>query len=170
MEFGRRRCPMKYRKLFWPTILVITLTTTALAVLSVRAKNRVLSRSSKSVEETLQTSNISKKVSNAEPIRRSSVTPRIEAELITIRPWGFYPKEIRRPAGPFFLAVDNRSGLRELDVRLSINIGGLEQTMPLPKRIRGWRNVLDLPPGEYKLTEVNHPTWTSKITIFQSRG
>src|SRR5919197_3889260 len=78
---------------------------------------------------------------------------RIETELITLRTWGFEPGEITRPAGRFFLAVDNRSGLRDADVRLFRAAGNSQQLVPLPKGKKGWRKEYELPPGEYRLTE-----------------
>src|SRR5437763_9145966 len=45
-------------------------------------------------------------------------TDRVEVELITARSAGFEPAEITRPSGRFILAVDNRTELDELVLRL----------------------------------------------------
>src|SRR5688572_29623754 len=42
----------------------------------------------------------------------------VETELITLRPNGFEPAEVTRPAGEFILMVENRSG-RPTDLRFS---------------------------------------------------
>src|SRR5258705_7861593 len=42
---------------------------------------------------------------------------RLDAELITLQPSGFEPSEITSPRGAFLLAVDNRSGLEEIELR-----------------------------------------------------
>jgi|SRR5215813_465021 len=89
----------------------------------------------------------------------------IEGELITIRPTGFWPARIARPQGVFLLLVENRSGLKTVDLILE------DQTrrsifaarMPVVKPDLGSR--FDLAPGTYALREANHPDWSCSITI-----
>lgn len=88
-----------------------------------------------------------------------------ESEAVTIRPWGFEPQEINRPAGRFFLAVINRSGSLDADIRLNRMVGNDQQLVPLPRGNKGWRQEVDLPPGVYVLTEVNHHDWSCRINI-----
>ena len=90
---------------------------------------------------------------------------KIEAELITIRPAGFDPTEITRPPGRFTLAVNNLSGLPELDLMLDREAGARQHEGRLPRGQLGWKKTVDLPPGTYTLTEVNHPSWVCRITI-----
>lgn len=88
-----------------------------------------------------------------------------ESEAVTIRPWGFEPQEINRPAGRFFLVVINRSGSLDADIRLNRVVGNNQQLVPLLRGNKGWRQEVDLPPGVYVLTEVNHEDWSCRITI-----
>jgi hypothetical protein len=90
---------------------------------------------------------------------------RIETELVTIRPHGFEPQEITRPADPFFLAVENRSGLEEVTLRLDLMGGSRLKEVNVPRKKLDWRDAFDLPPGSYVLTEANHPEWVCNITI-----
>jgi len=90
---------------------------------------------------------------------------RIETELVTIRPHGFEPEEITRLDGPFILAVDNRSGLEEVALRLAGVAGNRLKEVIIPRKKLNWRDALDLPPGRYVLTEANHPDWICRITI-----
>ncbi len=90
---------------------------------------------------------------------------RVEAELITVLPTGFDPKEINRPAGAFLIAVENRSGLDELELRLDREAGSRLHQVPMPGRKLNWKQGVDLPPGRYLLTEANHPDWRCRITI-----
>ncbi len=88
----------------------------------------------------------------------------IEAEVITILPTGFEPRELSRPTGRFLLMFDNESGLQSLELRL-------ERTgMPRITELRLNRKtestqLLNLPAGEYQVTEANHPEWTLNLTI-----
>jgi hypothetical protein len=92
-------------------------------------------------------------------------TVRIETELVTIRRHGFEPQEITRPADPFVLAVENRSGLEEVALRLDRADGNRLKEVNVPRKKLNWRDAFDLPPGRYVLTEANHPDWVCNITI-----
>jgi hypothetical protein len=92
--------------------------------------------------------------------------PRIEGEVIVVRSWGFDPSSITRPKGKFILIVDNRSGFVDLDLRVDkvagSHINGAHAT---DHRQHDWVDIFDLEPGNYQLTEANHPKWLCKITI-----
>ena len=96
---------------------------------------------------------------------QQNLLPQVEVELITIRPTGFEPKEITRPPGRFLLGVDNKSGLDEVALRLNRDIGSNLRLQRLPKRRRSWREMVDLIPGDYLLSEANHPEWVCHIKI-----
>ena len=90
---------------------------------------------------------------------------RVQRELVTIRPTGFDPTEIRRVSGPFLLAIDNRSGSNTVTLRLSRERGDKLQDVPLTRGHLKWRERINLTTGEYSLTEENHPDWSCRITI-----
>jgi hypothetical protein len=98
------------------------------------------------------------------PSPADSPTP-LEVERFTIRPTGFDPAGITRPAGRFILAVDNRSGLRELTLRLSDGEGRRLREVRVPRGQLGWRLTLDARAGSYVLTEADHPDWVCRVTI-----
>lgn len=89
----------------------------------------------------------------------------LQVERITIRPTGFDPGEITRPEGRFVLAVDNRSGLRELTLRLSDGGGRRLREVRVPREQPSWRVTLDAPAGSYVLTEVDHPGWVCRVSV-----
>lgn len=88
----------------------------------------------------------------------------VEAELITILPGGFEPRELVRPAGSFVLMFDNQSGLQPLDLRLERT--GMPRVTELRlRRKTDSTTILNLPHGEYQVTEANHPEWSLKLTL-----
>lgn len=95
----------------------------------------------------------------------SSQAQPTEAEIIVLRPWGFEPKEISRGPGPFFLAVDNHSGLDEVNVSLDRETGPKLHAVGVSKNRPKWRQKVTLPPGTYLLRETSHPEWECRITI-----
>jgi hypothetical protein len=99
------------------------------------------------------------------PVALSANQSRLQVERITIRPTGFDPAEVARPAGRFILAVDNRSGLRELTLRLADGDGRRLREVRVPREQLGWRLTLDAPAGSYVLTEVDHPDWVCRVTV-----
>jgi hypothetical protein len=85
--------------------------------------------------------------------------------LVTLRPSGFAPKLITRPQGRFLLTVDNRSGLNEMFLRLdSLTFNRVIDRHVSRERLN-LRQVVDLTPGQYLLTEANHPNWICAIAI-----
>ena len=90
---------------------------------------------------------------------------RVEAEVITLTPTGFEPREISRPSGAFLLAVSNRSSLQEVVLRLDRIGGNRMQELQLSRKRQGWKGVVNLPAGQYVLSEAGNPDWVCQITI-----
>jgi hypothetical protein len=89
----------------------------------------------------------------------------LQVERVTITPTGFNPEEITRPAGQVILAIDNRSGLEEIRLRLDREGGQRMVDVRVDRKKLDWRRRIDLPAGRYRLTEGNHPSWLLQITI-----
>lgn len=90
---------------------------------------------------------------------------RVTVSLITLRPSGFWPSRLSRPKGPFILAIENRTGLQQIAWRLSRERGDKLKELPMPRAKKAHKELIDLPPGTYVLTEANHPDWVCHITI-----
>ena len=94
---------------------------------------------------------------------------KLESELITVNRFGFMPLSITRPAKGFALIVDNHTADPDLNLRLNRLLGNVPADKLLDlnlKRGRGnWYSQVNLPPGEYELSEANHPEWKCKITL-----
>jgi hypothetical protein len=98
-------------------------------------------------------------------IQEKAAPSSIQVEPVTLKPSGFEPNEIRRPASPFVLAVNNRSRLLDVSFKLLREDGHKLHEMKGPKGQVNQRKLLDLPPGNYLLKEVNHPEWTCRIVL-----
>jgi hypothetical protein len=165
----------KYRRLFGPTILMIAVASTAWALVSARTKTAATSRPERKETVKLAEDEKSSEPSIAEaiastssafpPVQADPQNQKIEAEIITIRPTGIEPTTITRPKGPFILRVEDRSGLKEVEVQLSVDRGGRVFQVKASRERADWSRLVDPPPGRYVLTEVNHPEWTCTITI-----
>lgn len=91
--------------------------------------------------------------------------PRIDGEEITLRPTGFFPKEIKRKKDPFILAINNLTGLGELSFQLARDKGEKISDKKLQKDQITSRQLLDLNPGRYILKVEAHPEWVCYLTI-----
>jgi len=89
----------------------------------------------------------------------------VQVELITITSTGFEPTELTRPNGRFLLAIDNRSGLDDIQFYFERETGG-PVNVPLNHRSKlAWRDIIDLQPGTYILRARNDDSWRCRITI-----
>jgi hypothetical protein len=89
----------------------------------------------------------------------------IKVARLTLRPYGFEPKQIARPKRPFYLVVENRSGILDVNLQLDRVTGGRLREAQVKKRNQIWTDVLDLPPGSYRLSVAEHTNWVCDITI-----
>lgn len=105
--------------------------------------------------------------SNSEPhtLAAQSVTSKLEVELITVRTSGFEPVEIVRPKGPFVLLVDDRSGKESSSLTLQRVNGARVRDINTERMKFEWHDVINLPSGDYILTDAGNPNSHCQITI-----
>jgi hypothetical protein len=89
----------------------------------------------------------------------------LPSELITITTRGFEPRELTRPAGRFFLSVENRSRRRGLTLILDPEHGNRVREYTEPEGELDWTDELQLTPGRYMLTTRERPDWVCQITV-----
>jgi hypothetical protein len=140
-----------------PLPIIITLTTVALFAIGIGARAWHRSSDASGAAKSLKT--------QGEPSQGGGQRVHLESELITIGPGGFEPSTIRRPAGRFFLAIENRSGLDSVTLRIDRLAGNRLKEAAVSGGQLDWIDVLDLTPGDYVVTEADHPNWVCYITV-----
>lgn len=90
-------------------------------------------------------------------------------EMISVGPEGFQPVGLTRPSGRFLLAINNRSGLKELTFQLVREDGTVMHEVRVNPKQPNWRSLVNLPAGTYRLTELSHADWLCKIVIRTQR-
>jgi hypothetical protein len=98
-------------------------------------------------------------------VQSKSPATRIPTHVITLRPDGFDPAEVLWQKGKSFLTIDNHSNVSVINLLLERLAGGHVKEIKLRMRKERSAGVLDLPPGDYLLTEVNHPQWVCRIKV-----
>lgn len=84
---------------------------------------------------------------------------------ISLRAGGFSPSEISRPAGDYYLSINNLSRAQDLTLRLSRENQGRVKEAKTSREKTYWREHVRLSPGTYLITEANHPDWVCRITV-----
>ena len=103
---------------------------------------------------------LAKKVPKAAAIAQSIQPPNmLETQRITLTPMGFEPAEVTRPAGRFLLAINDRSGQGDSRFVLRRSTGEQlrEFRVAITPRKHEWREVVNLPPGRYLLSDGDNP-------------
>lgn len=100
------------------------------------------------------------------PQTRAKLT---DSVLLTITPRGFDLKEITVPAVPFFLLVENRSGLSNISLSLQRDGGALIKNARVEHEELDWTELLDLAPGNYVISEASHPDQAMRRTRYTRR-
>jgi hypothetical protein len=102
--------------------------------------------------------------------RSAQPRPATGVAVTVLRPHGFEPAEMEVNAGRTLLAVYNRTGAQEIFLRIEREAGSgqpgqflREERVPIGKRAT--RELFDLVPGRYVVTEANHPEWKCRITV-----
>lgn len=88
----------------------------------------------------------------------------IEVEVAFLRDAGFTPSEIERPAGPFFLAIKNRSRADSMAVQVVRNEDGKVLVVPVSSLAGGQTFLLTLAHGIHVVADTDHPN-RSPLTI-----
>lgn len=151
-----RPCLRRSRMAAFAQLALVIIAATVVAALAVSA--RVWIKSPARAAPVLTAAARNEPQNKPEPVS-------YHAELITLRPQGFIPGEIRRPAGRFMIGIDNRTGLKEIEISLIRDTGNKEQEVRISRNKPDWRGVVNLPPGNYELREANHPEWVCRITL-----
>ena len=93
------------------------------------------------------------------------VGPDFKLVLLALLPHGFETSEMDLVAGEYVIIIGNRTGLKEIDVRIDregkVRVG--EAT--LGGRQRDWKQRIKLTPGNYLVTANGNPEWTCRIEV-----
>jgi hypothetical protein len=91
--------------------------------------------------------------------------PTADVLRVTLRPDGIQPAEFEMARGRFLLVVYNKTGLADLALRLEGGLGSARQDVRLTRGHSRWRDMVNLPPGQYVLGVADRPDWSCRITV-----
>ena len=90
--------------------------------------------------------------------------PEIKLVLLGVTPQGFDSSELQLDPGEYLFIIGNRTGLKEINVRLERE--GKEHVSAATVRRRGnWKQRLKLTPGTYLVSTDDNPDWICRIVV-----
>jgi hypothetical protein len=93
------------------------------------------------------------------------VGPDFKLLLLALLPHGFETNEMQLEAGEYFFIIANRTGLREVDVRLDREGKGRVGEATVGGRKRSWKQRFKLTPGNYIVSANDNPNWICRIEV-----
>ena len=91
----------------------------------------------------------------------------VKLMLLALRPEGFETKEMQLDPGEHLFIIGNRTGLREVTMRLERQGSERVAEATVGGRLRDWKKKLRLAPGIYVLTANDNPDWSCRIVVGQ---
>jgi hypothetical protein len=85
--------------------------------------------------------------------------------VLQLTRFGFDQSELQRRPGRFLFKVVNRSGSLQVRFHLDRVTGTRLRDVSPSVTQGGWLDEIELAPGEYILSEANHPDWNCRISI-----
>lgn len=100
----------------------------------------------------------------------SAAPPAQRAKVLSLKLTrkGFVPSSITAPKGDYLLTVLNSTELDGLELRLDREGRERAREGRVSREKLRWEEGVKLHPGNYVLTEANHPGWVCRITITSS--
>lgn len=89
----------------------------------------------------------------------------VKLVLLALMPEGFDNTEMQLDSGEHLFIIGNRTGLKEVSVRLDREGKGLVAETIVGGRQRDWKKRLKLTVGTYLVTVNDKPNWTCRIVV-----
>jgi hypothetical protein len=89
----------------------------------------------------------------------------VKLVLLALMREGFDSSEMQLDPGEYLLIIGNRTGLKEVRVRLEREGNGRVAEATLGGRQRDWKQRLRLTAGTHVVTANDNPDWTCRITV-----
>ena len=150
-----------HKKLLWALIVLIALIASAIGLVS--ARKRLRRPAHDAVNRKRLSMPLAEQAKSGTP--PTSAATRLPSHQLVLRASGFEPNEVTWPRERFFLAIDNRTRISDITLRIDRVRGGRLKEVNLKSKKQRSAGVLDLPLGEYVLSEANHPDWVCRIKI-----
>jgi hypothetical protein len=115
----------------------------------------------------------SKDVANAIPAvhvpaildQTGEADPEVKLVLLALLPEGFDQREVQLEPGDYVFIVGNRTGLRDVNVRLDREGVARVAAATLAGRQRDWKQRMRLTTGTYLITANDNPEWSCRIVV-----
>jgi len=97
--------------------------------------------------------------------RSDEAGPEVKLVLLALWPEGFETNEMRLESGDYLFIIGNRTGLKEVNIRLDRERDERLVAVTVGGRQRDLKRRLKLTPGSYVVTADRNPNWVCRITV-----
>jgi hypothetical protein len=99
------------------------------------------------------------------PSQFDEVGPEFKLVLLALLPHGFETDEMQLEAGEYRFIIGNRTGVKEVNIRITRE--GTQQlaAATVGGRARDWKQRLNLTPGNYLISADENRNWTCRIVV-----
>jgi len=98
-------------------------------------------------------------------VQTGEVGPEFKLVLLALLPQGFDSQEMQLDPGEYLFIIGNRTGLKEVNVRLEREGKDHVAAAKVSGRRMNWKQRLKLIPGTYLVTADDNPDWTCRIVV-----
>jgi hypothetical protein len=91
--------------------------------------------------------------------------PEVKLVLLALQPEGFDSREMQLDPGEYLLIIGNRTGLREVSVRVEREGNGHVAAAAVGGRQRDFKKRFKLTRGTYVVIANDNPDWICRITV-----
>lgn len=144
----------------------VLITAAIVLLVAVAAQSHLAERHANVVDEAPDAANAIPPVDIPSTFGQSDeVGPEFKLVLLALLPHGFETNEMQLAAGEYMVIIGNRTGLKEVNVRLDregqLRVG--EATVG--GRQRDWKQRFKLTPGNYIVSANGNPEWSCRIEV-----
>jgi hypothetical protein len=144
----------------------VLITATVLLLVGVAANSHFAGRDARAADES------SVAVAAIPPVdipsnlaQPDEVGPDFKLVLLALLPHGFETNEMHLDAGDYMFIIGNRTGLKEVNVRLDREGRDRVGEALVGGRQRDWKQRFKLTPGNYIVSADNNPDWNCRIVV-----
>ena len=143
----------------------ILITATVLLLVGVAAKSHFAGRNVTAADKFPAAAEAIPPVAIPNLGQSDEVGPDFKLVLLALLPHGFETTEMQLEAGEYMFIIGNRTGMKEVDVRLNREGKGRVGEATVGGRKRNWKQRFKLTPGNYIVSANDNPEWTCRIEV-----
>lgn len=145
---------------------VVSIAAAVLLLVGLAAQSHFAGRNENTAEAVLDAANAIPPVDIPSTLSQfDEVGPEFKLVLLALLPHGFETNEMQLDAGEYMFIIGNRTGLKEVNVRLDREGRERVGEATVGGRQRNWKQRFKLTTGNYIVSANGNPEWSCRIEV-----